>query len=305
MKCCSKKNRLPVVSAQKKGFTLPEVAAALVILALITSSALVVINRCIKATIDEKVKVQAFEITRENMEKLLANDTIQEMLEQGTSEENPDIQWQNAVEPFYEPITSKMWVRAVCSATYIDTHDEPKTIEFTHWLSDLSKKQILDMIKQKQFNKEEQLAEIGQFLWDYIDSVSEDLLLQLYNQMTGEEKLLTDVEDFEEIKKYILDNLDTIGIADETILMDLHNQAIEMDITEADTAEADTADKQPDRQTKTPEDQKSDQLKKPKTQDTRKKPVPKTKDNLIFGYTENELDTMSFEEIWELFSNLE
>lgn len=272
-----------------KAFTLLEVAASLIILALITSSALVVINRCMKATIDETVKVQAFEIAREKMEKLLAANAVEETLEQGTSEENPDIQWQTVVEPFYEPITSKMWIRAVCSATYTDTHNELQTIEFAHWITDLTKKQIIDILKQKQLQKQEQFAEIQEFLWDYIDTVPEDLLLELYNQMTGEENELEDIDDFEEIIKYILDNLDALDSADENILIDLYNQATEIDITEADATE-----KQDPQETKVPDDQKQDEPKKPK------KPPKKPKDNLFFGYTEQELNNMSFEELWML-----
>ena len=285
MKCRSKKNRSTVLAAAK-AFTLLEVAASLIILALITSSALVVINRCMKATIDETVKVQAFEIAREKMEKLLAANAVEEMLEQGTSEEYPDIQWLTAVEPFYEPITSKMWIRAVCSATYTDTHDEPQTIEFAHWLTDLTKKQIIDILKQKQLQKQERFAEIQEFLWDYIDTVPEDLLLELYNQMTGEEKLLEDIDDFEEIIKYILDNLDALDSADENILIDLYNQATE----EIDITEADATEKQDLQETEVSGDQKKDEPKKPK-------------DNLVFGYTEQELNNMSFEELWMVLMN--
>lgn len=292
MKCRSKKNRSPALAAAK-AFTLLEVVASLIILALITSSALVVINRCMKATIDENVKVQAFEIAREKMEKLLAANAVEEMLEQGTSEENPDIQWQTVVEPFYEPITSKMWIRAVCSATYTDTHDEPQTIEFAHWLTDLTKKQIIDIFKQKQLQKQERFAEIQEFLWDYIDTVPEDLLLELYNQMTDEENEPEDIDDFEEIIKYILDNLDALDSADENILIDLYNQATE----EIDITEADATEKQDLQETEEPGDQKEGEPKKPK------KPPKKPKDNLFCGYTDQELNNMSFEELWMALTN--
>jgi len=129
--------------------------AALAILALISSSVLVVINRCMASAADSALRMQAFGVVRDNMEKLLVLDSVGEKVEYGSSEKNPDIQWQTTVESFYEPLTARMWIRAVCGAEYTDMAGEAQTVELTHWLTSLSKKQILNILEQR---KKEQAA---------------------------------------------------------------------------------------------------------------------------------------------------
>lgn len=138
-------------------FTLIEVVTALAILALISSSVLVVIGRCMAAETERQLRAEAFELARENMEKLLASASVTEMLEYGASDKNPDIQWQTVVEPFYEPVTSGIWLSAVCSATYYDNDGKEQTVELTHWLTGLSKQQMLQlaMAKQKQLAQDQ------------------------------------------------------------------------------------------------------------------------------------------------------
>ena len=128
--------------------------AALAILALISSSVLVVINRCTASAADSALRMQAFGVVRDNMEKLLVLDSVGEKVEYGSSEKNPDIQWQTTVEAFYEPITARMWIRAICSAEYTDTDGEAQTVELTHWLTSLSKKQILNILEQKKKSRQ-------------------------------------------------------------------------------------------------------------------------------------------------------
>ena len=140
------------------GFSLPEVAAALIILALVSSGVLTVYNRCIASATDSAQRYQAFWIARENMEALLSADSVTEMAEIGSSDKYPQIQWQTNVETFYEPITARMWVQAICSAEYTDTAGQVQTVELTHWLTDLTKKDVLEIIEQKQ-KEQEQLAE--------------------------------------------------------------------------------------------------------------------------------------------------
>ena len=150
MKCCSEKSEFH--SLRNSGcpaFSLMEIVAALAILALICSSVLVVINRCIASAADSALRMNAFEITRENMERLLVSDTAAEMTEYGSSEKYPNIQWQTTVEAFYEPSTSRMWLKGYCSAEYTDTAGESQKIELTHWLTDLTKEQFLRIIEEK------------------------------------------------------------------------------------------------------------------------------------------------------------
>lgn len=135
------------------GFGLMEAVAALVILAFFGSGVLVVINRCMAWAAESALRMQAFEVARENMEKLLASDLVKESSEYGDSEKYPDVKWQTDVETFYEPITSRMWVRGVCSAEYEDAAGELQTIELTHWLTNLSKEQLLEIMKGEEREK--------------------------------------------------------------------------------------------------------------------------------------------------------
>jgi len=146
-----------------KGFSLPEVVAAVMILALASSSVLLVISRCTASAADLSRRMQAFEVARDNMEKLLASGSVKEMVEFGVSEKYPDIQWQTVVETFPEPISQRLWVQAICSADYTDTAGEVQIVELTHWLTDLTKKQLLQMADKKK-KELERLAEADQLI---------------------------------------------------------------------------------------------------------------------------------------------
>lgn len=179
MKCCSKK--IPLSASGKKAdsdsvqrteklnakrytlyakgaFSLVEVVAALVILAFVSSSVLVVFNRYMASAADSMLRMQAFEVARTNMEELLTLDSVAESVEYGYSERYPDIEWQTAVETFYEPLTSRMWIQAICSAEYTDSENEVQTVELTHWLTDVTKSQLLQILAQQQ-DEIEQLAD--------------------------------------------------------------------------------------------------------------------------------------------------
>jgi hypothetical protein len=116
--------------------------AAVALLAFIGSSVWLVMERCTASAADSIQRMRAFEIARENMEKLLGSDSVQEMTEYGVSEKFQDIRWQTTVESFYEPLTSRMWARAVCSAEYTDSGGETKNVELTHWLTSLTDAQL-------------------------------------------------------------------------------------------------------------------------------------------------------------------
>lgn len=137
-------------AAEDKGFSLAETLTALVILAFISGSVLVVINRYMASAADSVLRMQAFEIARTNMEKLLTLTSVQESVEYGSSEMYPDIQYQIVVEPFYEPITAAMWIQAVCSAEYTDSQGQTQTVELKHWLTDVTKAELLKILQQKE-----------------------------------------------------------------------------------------------------------------------------------------------------------
>ncbi|MDH4239569.1 MAG: type II secretion system GspH family protein [Phycisphaerae bacterium] len=175
MKCFSKNNVVSFVSrlalrivesmpraqrrdairdTKEKAFTLAETVVAMVILAFVCSSVLVVINRYMSSAVDSVMRMQAFEVARKNMEDLLTSDLVEESVEFGDSEKYPDIQWETVVETFYEPITTKMWVQAICSAEYTDSEGEVRKVELTHWLTDLTKAQTLQILARQEEEKE-------------------------------------------------------------------------------------------------------------------------------------------------------
>lgn len=131
-----------------------EAVTALGILAVIITGVLVAVNHSVAAMVDNRARVMAFETARENMERLLGADIVSDTSEFGVHELNEDIQWQNIVESFHEPVKSNMWIRAVCSASYTDRNGERQTIELTHWITDLTKTQENQILDQKRREKE-------------------------------------------------------------------------------------------------------------------------------------------------------
>jgi len=140
--------------AQRTAFTLVESMAAVALLAFIGASVWLVLERCTASAADSIQRMRAFEIARENMEKLLGSDSVQEMTEYGISEKFQDIRWQTAVESFYEPITLRMWARAVCSAEYTDSGGETKNVELTHWLTSLTAAQSQQLMERSAMQKQ-------------------------------------------------------------------------------------------------------------------------------------------------------
>jgi prepilin-type N-terminal cleavage/methylation domain-containing protein len=135
---------------RSRGFTLIEIVTALVVLGLIVSGSLVVINNCLEATVDMRMRMAAFAVARENMEKLLGASAVTEAVEYGDSNDVVGVSWETRIEPFYEPHTVRMWIRAVSSASWYDMTGELKTIEFTQWLTDLTFADVSKIIKRQQ-----------------------------------------------------------------------------------------------------------------------------------------------------------
>jgi hypothetical protein len=118
-----------------------EVLAALAILALASSSVLVVIDRCLASASDSTLRLEAFELARENLEQILVSDSVTETVDYGTSDRYPGISWQTIIEAFAEPILGQMWVRAMSSAQYVDSTGKTQTIELVQWLTPLTDRQ--------------------------------------------------------------------------------------------------------------------------------------------------------------------
>jgi prepilin-type N-terminal cleavage/methylation domain-containing protein len=160
---------------RKKAFSLVEVLMAVAILGLTCSSVLIVIDRCVDSAAKSALRMQAFEVARENMENLLALATVKESIEYGQSEKYPDIGWQTVVETFYEPITARMWIRGVCSAQYNDPNGQEQTIELTNWLTDLTKEQLLQLEKRDEDELGDMAAELIETLEDAADYAGVDV----------------------------------------------------------------------------------------------------------------------------------
>ena len=151
---CRFKNNLFGSDQSQRAFTMVEVVAALMLLSMILGSVMVLMNRYVTSVADLHIRQEAFELARRNMEQLLAENKLSDMAEFGDSENNPDIEWQTLVEPFYEPVTDQMWIRAVCSAGYYDTGGEFQNIEIEHWITNLTAEQVKQILAQQQVEAE-------------------------------------------------------------------------------------------------------------------------------------------------------
>jgi type II secretory pathway pseudopilin PulG len=140
--------------SRRCAFTLIESMVAVTLLAFIGASVWLVVERCMISAADSVQRMRAFEIARENMEQLLGASSVQKMTEYGINEKFPDIRWQTTVESFYEPIGSRMWIRAVCSAEYTNSAGETQNVELTHWLTDLTDEQIQQLTQYDESQKQ-------------------------------------------------------------------------------------------------------------------------------------------------------
>jgi len=183
---CFSKYIFPPNFHESKGFSLVEILASLIILALICSSVFVIIDRCLNSTTDMTIRMQAFEVARENMETLLSKASVKEKVDYGTSKIYPYINWESSVEIFEEPVNSEMWVRAVCSAQYIDSKGYEQKVELAHWLTNVSKKQMMEIIKQmdkrEKILKEQLISDISEAS-AYADVSPETVQMWLDNGM--------------------------------------------------------------------------------------------------------------------------
>jgi len=143
-------NRLSsVIRYPSYGFTLVESMAAVTLLAFIGAGIWLIVEQCSLSATDSTQRMRAFEIARDNMEKLLAVTSVEESTEYGTSEKYSDIFWQTTIETFYQPVDSRMWIRAVASADYTDSAGQTQTISLTQWLTELTDEQVNELADRK------------------------------------------------------------------------------------------------------------------------------------------------------------
>lgn len=176
----------------RRGFTLLEVVTALLILGTICTTVLAVMNRAIGTAIDLRKRTQAFEVARENMENLLCLMTVSDVSDFGTDPLHPDIEWETTVEPFTEPVTSKMWIQAVCTASYPDSAGEIQTVTLTHWLTGLTEKQMKLILE-----RQDQEGQYLDLMNSNVESVKEQMAIREYLRQNGADtkeydRILTD-----------------------------------------------------------------------------------------------------------------
>jgi hypothetical protein len=126
-----------------------ETVTAICILGLICSGIMAVMSRCTTTVDNLTLRVQAFEVARQQMEEILAKPSVQESVDMGTSERYPAVQWQTTVEVFQEPIEGSSWARAVCSTQYQDADGEAQTVELTCWLGRLTADQLAKLERER------------------------------------------------------------------------------------------------------------------------------------------------------------
>ena len=143
----SKKFVFLTTKTKSKGFSLVELTAAVVVLGIICTGALIIINNSMEKGSDLMWRMKAFGVARENMERLLAKDSISSETDQGFDETYPDITWETRVDTMMRG--EIMWVEAVSKAGYIDSSGEEQTVELFHWLTSVSKKMMEQIIKQQ------------------------------------------------------------------------------------------------------------------------------------------------------------
>ncbi len=254
---------------RKKAFSLVEVLMAVAILGLTCSSVLVVIERCVASATESALRMRAFEVARENMEQLLASATVKESVEYGQSEKYPDIGWQTVVETFYEPITARMWIRGVCSAQYFDSDEQEQSVELTHWLTDLTKEQLLQVEKLGEDELEELAAELIETLEDAAAYAGIDVVT--IEQWLQNGLLTTDDGSF------IKDNLD--------LYMNSNGNPSEEEKSQQAKSLADLKNKRSQSGDGSVDEALKNEI------------DPKT------GLTYGELEQMEFSEVWELMQN--
>ncbi|HDS84260.1 MAG TPA: type II secretion system protein [Phycisphaerales bacterium] len=137
-----------------KAFTLVEVAVTIVIVVLMTGTAMTILDRIVGALMDMRLQNAAFETARQNMESLLSLNNVKDTVEYGVSEIHPEIQWQVVIEPFHEPINNAMWVRAICSAGYTDSKGDYQEVELEHWLTNLPGAVVRQILQQQRAEEE-------------------------------------------------------------------------------------------------------------------------------------------------------
>ena len=292
----SKKNlfyRRPDESA----FTFIEVIMAVTIIAVTVTTVLTVMTRCLEAAIDNRTRMQAFELARENMEKLLALNSVSDQAEFGTSEKNPDIQWTSIVEPFTEPTDSEMWVQAVCSATYIDSKGAEQSIELTHWLSEVPKNIQKMILAQRQ--KELELMDKYGKPGSYSDEQIEEFALEMDISVRDAKLLLENMSMHQAAKVITLSQSTGISLNQSRTALNMPaDEAVKFIADQTGDSPEKTRDDLNNAESIPPEDF-PDPEPEPVIEPEPTGPEPE----ILCGYTASELDAIPFDRVFQMVLN--
>ncbi|MCX5637675.1 MAG: hypothetical protein NTX52_08290 [Planctomycetota bacterium] len=274
------------MNRKENAFSLVEAVTALFILALVSSGVVVVISRCVASAANSQIRMQAFEVARENMEKLLASNVAKETTEFGNSDNYPEIKWQTVVETFYEPITARMWVRGVCSAEYTDTEGQTQTVELTHWLTDVTKQQLLQLMANKEKEKEGEQEGVGGQLIETVEAAAEYAGVDVQTIQQWVDDGMVTLEDGSFAKK----NLDIFKASNGAPTAENKNQQVKSEVDLAKLTK-----------TKEPTTEPTKEQGKPDAQETPAEDNWLNQIEPTTGLTYGELEKMDFQQIWDLF----
>lgn len=281
------------MNKKENAFSLVEAVTAMVILAIVCSGVVVVISRCIASAADSQIRMQAFEVARENMEKLLASNKVMETTEFGNSDKYPEIKWQTVVETFYDPITARMWVRGVCSSEYTDTEGQTQTVELTHWLTDVTKEQLLQILANKEKEKQKEQELLAAQLIGTIEEAARYAGVDVPTVQKWVKSGMVTVEDGSFVKK----NLDIFKESNGNPPPEVKSQQVKSGGELVEQAKEQT------------KEQAKEQGKPPKTEKPAVTEGPAEDAWLdeiepITGLTYRKVNEMSFDEIWALLDKL-
>jgi len=258
------------------GFSLVETTVALIILAMVSSTVLVVINKCIASAADWRLRMQAFEVAGENMEQLLSQKTVEEQVSYGISEKYPAVEFETTVEPFYEPVSNMLWVRAVCTGGYYDSQGQQQQVELRRWLTGINETQLRQIITKRQQQYDSQVIETIEAAVEYAGVDAGTLQQWVDNGM-----LVTQQGGF---------------VRSELDLFKQYQGQPESEVVRRYRDSHQDSQQTPGSQQQ-PSDQQQQQQQQPQQQpDSAKSPQKK-----YHGYTMEELDRMSIKQLMEIF----
>lgn len=131
-------------------FTIVEVLAAMIIVGMIAGSVMVVINNCIESIDEMCVRQEAFELAKENIEKVLLSSKVKESIESGTSDINPEVECEVKIRAEDSKTEDGgMWVQATITSTFKDENNKPQTIEFNTWLTKLTEAEEKQLLRER------------------------------------------------------------------------------------------------------------------------------------------------------------